>query len=386
MRGGLPLLGDLAVGRDNNLNLLRFAAALGVVVSHTVLISQGRDEMPRSMWLLGHICVGVFFVISGFLIPASFERAASARDYVLARVLRIMPALLVCVLATALVVGPAITELSTVEYFRDGGWAEFIVGNLSLIWEVEALPGVFSSNPFPDAQITFWTLKHEAGAYAIVLLIGVGGFLRDRIAYAMLLLGFGVVWGLVVREMDHDPEAMPLQLFQFVNLLGYFFLGMTAYLFRARLPLSVPVAVGLVAALWLLWWTPVFHGLLLVTVAYCVLWFAYVPRGPLLGFNRLGDYSYGIYVYGVLVQQLSVALLGPQSPVENFLYALGPTLLLAALSWHFIERPCLSLRRKAAGLGPEASLRGLSPISSRGYCRTNTPVWEQRHGGEKHDA
>lgn len=257
-----------------------------------------------------------------------------------------MPALLVCVLVTALFVGPIMTDLSVGEYFIGGGWARFILGNLSLIWEVETLPGVFVSNPEPDAQITFWTLKHEAGSYAVVLLLGVSGLIRDRVRYAIFLLGFGGIWTLVVCVVDHDPEALLRPHFQFVNLLGYFCLGMTAYIFRDRLLLRWPVAVVLIAALWKLWWTPAFYVLLPLTVAYNVLWLAYVPRGPLLRFNDLGDYSYGIYVYGALVQQLSVALLGKQGPVENFAYALVPTLVLAVLSWHYVERPSLALRNK----------------------------------------
>ena len=82
---------------------------------------------------------------------------------------------------------------------------------------------------------------------------------------------------------------------------------------------------------------------------------------PLLRFNALGDYSYGVYIFAIPVQQLCVSILGPHSPIENFLYAIGPTLWLAVLSWHLVERPSIALR---------------SP-SSRSARPPGTPDWPE---------
>jgi peptidoglycan/LPS O-acetylase OafA/YrhL len=89
-----------------------------------------------------------------------------------------------------------------------------------------------------------------------------------------------------------------------------------------------------------------------------------VPRGPILGFNRLGDYSYGVYVFAVPVQQLCVMLLEPHGAAANTLYALGPTMLLAALSWHLVEKPSLALRH-----GASARPRHIGPGPSPGAAR-----------------
>jgi peptidoglycan/LPS O-acetylase OafA/YrhL len=63
------------------------------------------------------------------------------------------------------------------------------------------------------------------------------------------------------------------------------------------------------------------------------------------GLLRYGDLSYGIFLYGFVVQQ-TVAHLLPWSRhwYLNFAIALPLTVLVAAVSWHFVERPALGLR------------------------------------------
>jgi len=136
-------LGALAVGRDNNFTLLRLLAAIGVFVSHTVLITQGREAVPQFMWSLGTLSVWVFFAISGFLISASFERRTSLADFAVARCLRIFPALIACVVLTVFVLGPSVTSLGLAGYFDDPQTLRFLIGNISLFGETRDLPGGF---------------------------------------------------------------------------------------------------------------------------------------------------------------------------------------------------------------------------------------------------
>lgn len=354
-------LGSIAVGRRNNLNLLRFSAAMGVMASHTVLVTQGRDAMPGSMWLLGHVCVGAFFTISGYLVSGSWERAASAGDFVLARVLRVFPALIVCVLLTAFVLGPTVTSLDLRTYLAAPGTAAFVLGNLSLFWEVETLPGVFEGHPVSDAQITFWTLKHELVAYLGILALGLAGVLRSGRRFSAFLAAFVVLWLLALHVQTVAPQALPGPIASFRSLSIYFVLGMVAHRVRGHLYLTGFLCWPLAAATLLAWWTPLFHVLMPLTVAYGVLWLAFVPKGPLLRFNALGDYSYGVYVFAIPFQQLCVAVLGSHGPAENFFYAIGPTLWAAVLSWHLIERPSIAIRSSRS--------RSIRPSGTSGWSK-----------------
>jgi peptidoglycan/LPS O-acetylase OafA/YrhL len=82
-----------------------------------------------------------------------------------------------------------------------------------------------------------------------------------------------------------------------------FALGSLAYVWRASIPISLAaaaIAIALVA------WNPaaLTRGTLFAPLlAYVVLVLAYHPRLQWHGFNRVGDYSYGLYVYSFPLQQ-----------------------------------------------------------------------------------
>src|SRR6187455_1951063 len=90
-----PRLSDFTQGKDNNFNLIRFLAALMVLVSHSFVLSTGRSQLePFGALLgmnLGNMAVGVFFAASGFLVTGSLLSRQSFSDFVVARALRIYP-------------------------------------------------------------------------------------------------------------------------------------------------------------------------------------------------------------------------------------------------------------------------------------------------------
>ena len=62
-------------------------------------------------------------------------------------------------------------------------------------------------------------------------------------------------------------------------------------------------------------------------------------------FGRYGDFSYGIYVYAFVVQQVVGELTHTRSSWEMFILAFPATVLLGVMSWRFVEEPCLRLKR-----------------------------------------
>jgi peptidoglycan/LPS O-acetylase OafA/YrhL len=59
------------------------------------------------------------------------------------------------------------------------------------------------------------------------------------------------------------------------------------------------------------------------------------------------DYSYGIYLYGMPIQQMMISLFpGVTSPVSQLALAIPCIVGFAALSWHLVELPILRQRRR----------------------------------------
>src|SRR5260221_11776941 len=83
--------------RTNNFGALRLAAAVSVVFSHSFLIAEGSEASEPFVWLTGNQCilglvgVFVFFIISGYLITASFSRSPMPGRFAQRRVLRAHP-------------------------------------------------------------------------------------------------------------------------------------------------------------------------------------------------------------------------------------------------------------------------------------------------------
>nr|BFE86338.1 hypothetical protein GCM10020093_089390 [Planobispora longispora] len=94
------------------LDVLRGIAALAVLVSHT-LPALVADLLPR--WFnLGTSGVIVFFLVSGYIIPASLERRGCVRSFWIGRSFRLYPIYLLTI-ALVLVMAPVVPIVEGVD-------------------------------------------------------------------------------------------------------------------------------------------------------------------------------------------------------------------------------------------------------------------------------
>ena len=96
-----------------------------------------------------------------------------------------------------------------------------------------------------------------------------------------------------------------------------------------------------------------------LALVYTTFWCAFVPAGILRAYNRLGDYSYGMYIYAFPVQQTLVQSFPHSDAIFNTLVSLPVTGALAVLSWTFIEKPALRLKSTIA-----AKLDAKDPVAT----------------------
>jgi len=336
-------------GRDNNFNLIRFLAAMGVIISHAVLLSTGKAELEplraATGYSLGDHAVNVFFVLSGFLVAKSLLTRRDLIAYAASRMARVLPGLIVAALVTALVIGPMVTSNSLAEYFSAiGVWLYGpMIGSLVVDPLNVGLPGVFTATPFPDiVNGPLWTIRYEVMAYVSLLILAMAGVFASKLRFVVF---FGAaIAGLLAWQVVDPFHAGPTALDHVARLGFSFLLGAAAYRLRDHLQLSWLIVIALFAITWLLAGTTFYRIALYFFTAAGVLWFAQTPGGLVRQFNKLGDYSYGLYIYGWPVAQGLIALNPQLSPVMLFAIGAPITLGLAVLSWHFVEKPLLARR------------------------------------------
>ncbi len=339
------VISDTMNGRDNNYNLLRFIAACLIAYYHCYFMTLGplmTDEGHPYLYQASQIVLSFFFIASGFLIAQSFQRQNDLLSYIMARGLRLIPGVFVLSLILAFVVGPLVSEVPLSQYFSD--LRTWLYVPVTTLLEPDAtLPGVFASNPNPyEIDTALWTLRYEVICYLGLALLGLaGGLVFNRIfmfASLGLVLGYGVITYLTTFRNIIFLE-------HFLHFGMSFYIGTVFYVLRGMIPLNLPIAAGLLALAfgfgWLIGYAPA-EPIILVASAYCFFWLAYVPGGWLRAYNKLGDYSYGVYIYHYPVQQVMMHLIGGFSVAGLFLASMPFVLVLAICSWSWVERPSLS--------------------------------------------
>lgn len=350
MTGSLwvPLrIADRATGRDNNFNLLRILAAVGVLISHAYPVSLGKGAAePLSAWLggvpLGAVSVMVFFAISGFFITRSFAERRSLVEFMQARCLRLFPALIVVLAVTVLVSAIWVTTADPGEFW--GKVPAYFLRNITLFAPSYNLPGVFAANPYgPSINDPLWTLNYEVLCYLGVVAAGLAGLLVRPWRFILALLVYAMAYGVNVVHPLHIRIDSLL-------MLGLpFVIGMAFWVWRRVIPLSVPLAVVLLGLAFLVRQTAMIEHVLALALSYTVFVVGYA-RSPILAtYNRLGDYSYGTYVYAFPIQQL-LAGYGVVAPFANMALALPAAVICAVLSWHLVEAPAIRLKGKTPRL------------------------------------
>ena len=156
------LLGERTNSRNNNFDILRFFAALHVLILHGVLLF-GNDNQN---WFVALNGVAVFFIISGFLVTRSWCDNPNIFAFLKKRILRIFPALIAVVLFTALILGPIVTTLPLKEYFTDSAFFNYFK-NIFLYEIYHLLPGVFQNNPLNESECFF--VDFTVGIFYVLL-------------------------------------------------------------------------------------------------------------------------------------------------------------------------------------------------------------------------
>ncbi|RYZ93097.1 MAG: acyltransferase, partial [Sphingobacteriaceae bacterium] len=162
-------LDAVLIRSNNNFGLVRLLTAFLVVYAHSLELFKETDSL-----YVGGLRIHIFFFLSGLLITASFFHSKTYSSYIIMRLFRLWPAMIVCTLLTVLLLGPLVTTLSSEQYFSHPVTLNYLFNNLLVYNTQFHLPGVFTHNHYPEVvNGSIWTLKLELQCYVFIFLTGV---------------------------------------------------------------------------------------------------------------------------------------------------------------------------------------------------------------------
>lgn len=175
------------------------------------------------------------------------------------------------------------------------------------------------------------------------------------------LVGSFIIIGIIADFMGYTHRELGKSL-PYPALVFCFASGNVLYLWRHYIPKNIFIfAISSIV------------GLLLITIsktatlatpflAYSTVYLgtSRLPRIPILD---KGDYSYGIYLYAMPVQQ-TLAYLFPslREWYWDIIFGLPIVIGLAMLSWHWVEKPTLQLRKRIPKASTQAARLAPSPL------------------------
>jgi len=336
---------------------LRFVAFLLVFFHHAPILSLGLMPTVKAYGWAG---VDLFFVISAYLLFSNLlrERARDGRNdlrkYFLRRVLRIYPLMLLYIVAMLVIFGPALPT-----------WPRRLAGVLLFVDNINVwIDGGFNSAIRASAHL--WTLSFEFQVYAalpvavsLYVLFGARTFAAALVV--ITLLAAIARWWLFQQGVTH-PQIYATPLFRPEAV----FVGIALAIYRPAWHWSLPLALAAVLAAiivsfpapWNDQWSALFQYPLIALCAGSLLDVA--QRSPavsrVLAFPpivSLGVVSYGLYVFHYFTRymmRMVDARIGlPETTTLSgwLVFAAGiflPAVVLALLSYRFIERPFLGLK------------------------------------------
>jgi peptidoglycan/LPS O-acetylase OafA/YrhL len=356
-------------GHRNAFGLLRLFFAALVLVNHAFPLGGfGEDPLwgvTRGQASFGAIAVLGFFAISGYLIAKS-GMSTDVVTFLWRRVLRIFPGYWLVLIVAAFVVGPLIWTLDGnqfLDYFHLGGNgpAAYFANNWTLQIGTYAIYDIFATTT-PYGHVvhasvlngSLWTLLYEFQCY-LMIAVFVAFAVLSR---ARLLVPLAAVFmaGVQLLEWANPKELASLSVVlsdsQRIPLTFAFLAGSSLAVYSRKVIFDDRLGVLALIVVLLTLHYGGFAILGTAAGAYFILYLAARLPARLKRVGQKNDYSYGVYVYGFLVQQV-LAYFGVYRLgfVVYLLAATAVTFGLAWVSWHLVEKRAMSLKDWGPGRG-----------------------------------
>ncbi len=343
--------------RVNNFDLIRLLAALQVAITHAIPWL-GIEYTNSVTFLILSFFPGVpiFFFVSGFLISKSYENKFSLGEYVKNRLLRIFPALIICIFIS--IIGVYLTGYVTSKGFSIG---ETMLWILSRIFFIQSYANKFEQQFTANSlNPSLWTIPIEIQFYALVpiiyYLLSLSKSSKKNLNLIIMIFVFMVFHIIRFNFDNQNLDNLFFKLFRisfapwlWMFLVGVFFQknfrmlhqllsGKVLYCF----PIYILTSYFLVVQLgWRI--DNGINPISFVNLSILIFSFAYSFTTLSEKILNRNDISYGIYIYHMPIVNILIYC-GYTAKIAFMIIAILISILLAVLSWIFIEKNSLKLK------------------------------------------
>lgn len=357
--------------RQNNFDLIRLLAAIQVLVYHLLNHFNVLEKYSLVPVILNQFPgVPIFFFISGFLITASYNKPNSTiKTFFKNRILRIYPALWVCLVFTIILLAFfGEIELENPKFYL------WILAQMTFFQNYS--PAIFESWGVGHPNGSLWSIVVELQFYMILPFIclylnKLGSLRRINWAIAIVFIIF-YLFNHIVHALSIDPTSdfyilnkpKPLFILKFLGTtvvwnLYYFLIGIFVYYNFKFLKKYLENKFPFWAVIYLLYITFLVTNFQEFTSPDADNIYAFIELFLLAAFTfsfafsfttlsekllRHNDISYGIYIYHMPVINTILAL-QIKGTILKLLISSIIVINLAILSWIFIEKKAISLKK-----------------------------------------
>ncbi len=337
---------NILIKENNNLDLIRIILASAVIFGHGPLLNGPSFFWTDFVTLIFNytysaaLAVKIFFFISGLVVTNSYFTRRDSFYFIISRIFRILPALFFVLIVSVFVFGPILTKLSIKDFFLNIDNLKYIAKNMIFLTDYH-LSGMFTNNYYPNAvNGSLWSLRYEIGCYIVSLIIFLilGDKNKNYLNFTFLIIFIDSIQSssFLFSFLNNNPDKRLLPLsFAFGSFLAInstkinlnfkivFFLAFIYYLFRD---------------------TQYAH---LILVLFSSVFILYLSSNTfIIKLKPQYDISYGIYLWGFLIQQSIYHFIGRVYVGLHCLLALIISILLALMTHLLIEKPFINIGRK----------------------------------------
>lgn len=332
----------------NNFDLIRLFAALQVMFMHSFGYLKLNNIPEIVTMILSYLSgVPIFFVISGFLISASYERVKNINEYIKNRFLRIYPALWISILIAIItmyifydqhikfsdVIKWIIARATFLQFYHNNVFNDYGMGNLNgTLWTISIELQFYILLP-----ILYLVFKNNLNKYLIIILF-LSFFIKlfylsaSNESFLIKLLGVSIFPYLYMFLLG-------VLLRRYFNKISFILINKAFYWLLLYLGVTWFLNVSdLIEDKYILSTTVFILALVVVSFAYTLTNFSKILNG--------NDISYGIYIYHLILTNILIQL-NLIGDFTSLFLLVSITILISFLSWKVIEKPSLALKKKA---------------------------------------